>query len=141
LNIAPAAGAAPAPAIAPVVVTDCRASSNRRGFYLVFFGVDMALPQEYFWPMRHWWQQGNFPMKKRMTIEDLAVMVQQGFTSVERRLTSLEFGQKSLAHSQKTLEQGQEDIKLRLDQHAHRFELVELQRRVGRIENHIGLGK
>ena len=38
-----------------------------------------------------------------------------------------------------SLEQGQEDIKLRLDNVAYRFELVELQRRVELVEKKVGI--
>ncbi|MDD4900512.1 MAG: hypothetical protein PHS62_00145 [Patescibacteria group bacterium] len=71
---------------------------------------------------------------KKVTIEDLAAMVQTGFAEAEN------------SHSKRfnrteerldTLERGQEEIKLKLDNVAYRFELVELQRRVEILEKKV----
>lgn len=79
--------------------------------------------------MRHWWHKGIFPMKARMTVEDLAIIVQEGFQGFEQRMNK-RFD---------ALENRLERIELRLDQCAYRFELVELQHRVGTIERQIGM--
>lgn len=68
--------------------------------------------------------------KKIIQLDDLAVMVKSGFDQVDKRFEHMEesFG---------TLEKGQEEIKLRLDNVAYRFELVELQKRVEILEKKI----
>lgn len=73
-------------------------------------------------------------MKGRITLEDLAIMVQNGFQQMDLRLNGVD-------HRLKSLEDRMERVELRLDQGAYRFELVELQHRVGVIEQHIGLTK
>lgn len=65
-------------------------------------------------------------------IEDLARITKKGFDAVDRG-----FGENSREHS--LLESGQEDIKLRLDSVAYRFEFVELQKRVARVEKKVGI--
>ena len=76
-----------------------------------------------------------------MTIDGLAVLVAEGFENtatkddvgrLDRRMDSFEGIMGSLEH-------GQEDIKLKLDNVAYRFELVELQRRVALLEKRDGL--
>lgn len=57
---------------------------------------------------------------KKITTDDLAVMVKDGFDHMEKRIDGLE--------------KGQEEIKLKLDNVAYRFEVVELQRRVALLE-------
>ena len=59
-------------------------------------------------------------MAKEITLENLAGMIKGGFDEVGVRLD--------------TLERGQEEIKLKLDNVAYRFELVELERRVKILE-------
>ena len=77
--------------------------------------------------------------KKKITIENLAVMVQQGFEEMgkenDKRFTKLEQGVDKLEQGQAKLEQGQEDIKLRLSNVAYRFEMVALEKRVQRVED------
>jgi hypothetical protein len=63
--------------------------------------------------------------KKKTSIDDLARMIKTGFDGVDERLEKLEIGQ--------------EDIKLRLDQAAWKFELEELKTRVENIESKIGM--
>ncbi|MDO8592307.1 MAG: hypothetical protein Q7R92_00870 [bacterium] len=69
---------------------------------------------------------------KKITINDLAVMVKQGFDGVTKEF-------RKVSQRMDTLEQGQEAIKLRLDNVAYRFELVELQKRVEKIEKKVGV--
>ena len=68
---------------------------------------------------------------KGATIDDLAVMVKNGFDSVDSRFNHVD---KRLDD----LEQGQEEIKLKLGDVAYRFELVELERRVNILERKVG---
>ena len=69
-------------------------------------------------------------------IENLAVLVNNGFNETQKfnnqRFDKLE---KRLG----TFEKSQEDIKLRLDNVAYRFELIELQSRVKRLEKKVGI--
>ena len=66
-------------------------------------------------------------MAKKVTLDNLAGMIKRGFDGVDKRFDGIE---KRLAN----LEEGQEEIKLKLDNVAYRFELVELQKRVDRLE-------
>ena len=61
--------------------------------------------------------------QKQTTVDDLAGMVKDGFDDVGKRLDGIN-------ESLDTLEGGQEEIKLKLDNVAYRFELKELQNRV-----------
>jgi len=63
----------------------------------------------------------------KVTLESLAGMVKGGFDHVDKRLEGVE-------SRLGTLEKGQEEIKLKLDNVAYRFEVVELQRRVDLLE-------
>jgi len=67
-------------------------------------------------------------------LDALAVITKKGFEQVDKRLNNLEV-------KTDRLERGQEDIKLRLDNVAYRFELVELQRRVVLLEKKAGFSK
>ncbi|MDP2933988.1 MAG: hypothetical protein Q8N81_07745 [bacterium] len=71
---------------------------------------------------------------KNTTIDDLAILVAKGFES-----TATKDDIARLDRRMDTLEHGQEDIKLKLDNVAYRFELVELQRRVALLEKRNGL--
>jgi len=82
--------------------------------------------------------------KKIIQLDDLAVMVKDGFDQVDKRFDQVDkrFDQvdKQFNHLEKvvdTLEKGQEEIKLRLDNVAYCFELVELQKRVEILEKKI----
>ena len=75
-------------------------------------------------------------IKAKTTIDDLAVMVKGGFEHMEEKFDK-RMG--SLENRMDGLEQGQEEIKLRLDNVAYRFELVELQRRVELVEKKVGI--
>jgi DNA repair exonuclease SbcCD ATPase subunit len=72
--------------------------------------------------------------KKETTIDDLARMVAKGFSGMDSRLYTIEKTQKDLKSQMNVLKQGQEDIKLRLDNTAHRFEVEDLKKRVTRLE-------
>ena len=63
--------------------------------------------------------------QKNTTINDLAFMVKKGFDQVDERFD--------------TLERGQEEIKLKLDNVAYRFEMVELQKRVEVLEKKLNI--
>lgn len=69
--------------------------------------------------------------KKNITINELAVMVKEGFDEVthgmNKRFDNLE-------EQMDVMEKSHEEIKLKLDNVAYRFEIVELQRRVELLE-------
>lgn len=82
----------------------------------------------------------------KVTIDDLAVMIQKGFENVDNRFKAVDDGFESienrltnLEQGQEKLEMGQEDIKLRLTEVAHRFELRELAKRVEKIEKQLAM--
>ena len=62
-----------------------------------------------------------------IAIEDLAGMVKTGFDEMGKQF-------KKVDNRLTTLETGQEDIKLRLDNVAYRFEIVEVQKRLKALE-------
>lgn len=69
--------------------------------------------------------------KKNITIEDLAMMVQRGFGETAKK------GEVNERFNQ--MENRLEDIQLKLDQVAYRFEIEELNRRLKRVESKLGL--
>lgn len=71
---------------------------------------------------------------KKVSIDDLATMVAAGFenTSTKADITKVE-------NRLDKLEQGQEEIKMRLDNVAYRFEVKDLEKRVERLENKAGI--
>lgn len=73
---------------------------------------------------------------KKITNEDLARMVQNGFDEMKGRVDKRFDKVESRLD---ILEQGQEDIKLKLDNVAYRFELEDLEKRVERLELKTGL--
>lgn len=76
---------------------------------------------------------------KNTTLDDLAGMVKHGFDSVDKRFDSVDKRFDRVEDRLDTLEQGQEEIKLKLDNVAYRFELEELQKRVRRLEMRSGI--
>ncbi|MCK5122869.1 MAG: hypothetical protein KAQ87_01855 [Candidatus Pacebacteria bacterium] len=75
---------------------------------------------------------------KETTIDDLAIMIGKGFKHVEGRINSLEREQEKTKEEIKEFRRENylehEEMKIRFDNVAHRFELVELQKRVGVLE-------
>ncbi len=74
--------------------------------------------------------------RKNITLDDLAAMVAGGFSDLTNGMNS-RFD--AVEKDVKELQNGQEQIKLRLDNVAYRFELVELQRRVVLLERRAGI--
>ena len=78
---------------------------------------------------------------KKITTDNLAVMIKQGFDQTDKRFDQID---KRFDRVDKRfdrvegrldcLEKGQEEIKLKLDNVAYPFELVELQKRVEILE-------
>jgi len=77
--------------------------------------------------------------KKNVTLDDLAGMVANGFEGVGKELSGINYKLEEYDKKFQKLEEGQEQIKLRLDNVAYRFELVELQRRVKLLEKKVGV--
>jgi predicted nucleic acid-binding Zn-ribbon protein len=84
--------------------------------------------------------------KKNVTLDDLAGMVAKGFEGVNKQFEGVEGRFKGIDNQFKgvnqrlaALEEGQEQIKLKLDNVAYRFELIELQKRVERLEAKSGI--
>jgi len=82
---------------------------------------------------------------KNITLDDLAGMVATGFErvderfeSMENRIFGVEGGMQGISHRLQRLEDGQEQILLRLDNTAHRFEVVALEKRVSHLEKKAG---
>lgn len=73
-------------------------------------------------------------LKKSTSLDDLAIMVANGFSDIDgkfsKRFDGMDKRMDGIDKPMKGLEDGQKQIKLRLDNVAYRFELVELQRRV-----------
>ena len=88
-------------------------------------------------------------MPKKITLENLSEKIDNGFKKadqkIDERIDQLAlvvkngFDENTKQHQQifnriDNLEQGQEEIKLKLDQVAYRFEVQELDRRLKRVE-------
>ena len=78
-------------------------------------------------------------MPKKITLENLAGMIKRGFDGVDKK-----FDENTKQHQQifdrlDNLEQGQEEIKLKLDEVAYRFEVRELDRRLKKVEIKLGI--
>lgn len=71
-------------------------------------------------------------LKKNITLDDLAGMVKHGFDGVDKRFDKVETRLVNL-------KDGVEEIKLKLDQVAYRFEVEELSRRLKRVEMRLGI--
>jgi hypothetical protein len=79
---------------------------------------------------------------KKITMEDLAGMVQRGFTETAKK-TDLETLKETNTREHQIMTENNtrehESIKLRLNNVAYRFELVELQKRVDVLEKKVGV--
>ena len=83
--------------------------------------------------------------KKPTTNEDLARMIKKGFDHNDKRFEKMDEKMDKRFDKVESrldnLEQGQEEIKLRLDNVAYRFEVEDLKKRVKKIEFKLGLRK
>ena len=77
--------------------------------------------------------------RKNITLDDLAGMVKRGFDGVDKNFTQNQKEHQKIFDGLKNLEQGQEEIKLKLDRVAYRFEIEELDHRLKRVEAKLGL--
>ncbi|MDP3014978.1 MAG: hypothetical protein Q8N28_00980 [bacterium] len=83
-------------------------------------------------------------MKKKITtIEDLAVLVQGEFLNVDKNFKELrnEMGNgfRSLRNEILEIKSDLEDLKLRMGEMVFRFEIQDVERRLKRVEEKIGL--
>jgi hypothetical protein len=80
---------------------------------------------------------------KKITIDDLAIMVQKGFVDLEgglsKKIANLSIDLGKLKADVDILKEGQERIELRLANVAYRFEIVDLQSRVQALEEKLGI--
>lgn len=70
--------------------------------------------------------------KKATTTDELALMIGKGFEHIDVRIEKLEM---KLDNLENINMRDHEDIKMRLDNVAYRFELVALEKRVDRLES------
>ncbi len=77
--------------------------------------------------------------KKQTTLDDLAVMIANGFNEVSDNFKGNRQEHEKIFNRLGNLEQGQEEIKLKLDQVAYRFEVEELNRRLRLVEIKLGM--
>ncbi len=68
----------------------------------------------------------------KITLDNLAGMIKRGFDENVKQ-------HQQIFIRLDNLEQGQEEIKLKLDQVAYRFEIEELARRLKRVETRLGI--
>ena len=76
--------------------------------------------------------------KKNTTLDNLAGMIKRGFDGVDKRFDGVDKRFDKVEARLSNLENGQEEIKLKLDRVAYRFEIEELDRRLKRIETRLG---
>jgi len=77
-------------------------------------------------------------IKKNITLDNLAGMIKRGFDGVDKRFDGVDKRFDKVEARLSNLENGQEEIKLKLDRVAYRFEIEELDRRLKRIETRLG---
>lgn len=75
--------------------------------------------------------------KKKITLENLVALTQKGFLELGEKIDGVEGQIEKMGKRMNNLEDGQEEIKLRLDNVAYRFELVELQKRIDLLEKKV----
>lgn len=76
---------------------------------------------------------------KNTTINQLAKMIKRGFDGVNKNFNKVDKRFDKIETKLTNLENGQEEIKLKLDRVAYRFEVEELDRRLKRVEAKLGL--
>lgn len=78
-------------------------------------------------------------IKKNITLDNLAGMIKRGFDENTKEHQQLFKRFDKTDARLESLENGQEEIKLKLDRVAYRFEVEELDRRLKRVEAKLGL--
>jgi predicted nucleic acid-binding Zn-ribbon protein len=77
--------------------------------------------------------------KKIKTIEDLGMLVQQEFLTVNERFSAVDKNLEKLRNEILELKSDVEDIKLRMGEVAFRFEIQDVERRLKKLEMKVGL--
>src|SRR4030042_5397689 len=86
------------------------------------------------------YNKGMKKANRKITMNDLAVMVKNGFDETGEKIEGIEKGlKKEIKSIGETNAREHEAIMLRLDNVAYRFELVELQKRVDVLEKKVGV--
>ena len=70
-----------------------------------------------------------------LMIEDLALIVKKGFDGVDKKFDGVDKKFDIVDKRLRALEQGQDEIKMKLDNKADTFEVVELEEKVKVLEN------
>lgn len=79
--------------------------------------------------------------QKPITNEELARMINKGFDGNDKRFDKVDSKLDKIEVRLDNIDQGQEEIKLRLDNVAYRFEVEDLKKRVKKIELKVGVRK
>lgn len=77
--------------------------------------------------------------KKNITINDLAGMIKRGFDGVDKKFDENVKEHRQVFQHLDNLENGVEEVKLKLDHVAYRFEVQELDKRLKRVEIKLGI--
>ncbi len=72
-------------------------------------------------------------------MDRLARMIKHGFDGVDKNFNGVNKRFNKIETKLSNLEDGQEEIKLKLDRVAYRFEVEELDRRLKRVETKLGI--
>ncbi len=78
-------------------------------------------------------------MAKKLTIDDLGIMVKHGFDEMDKNFNNMHKDIKEMRGDIKGLKQGQENIELKLSNVAYRFELEDVKQRVIVLEKKLGV--
>ena len=85
--------------------------------------------------------ENNGKKKKEVTLDDLALMVGKGFNEMGERFERLEKGQAVLENGVANLEKSVEEIKTDLSRRVHVFDHKELEFRVEKLEEKVGISR
>jgi len=77
--------------------------------------------------------------KKNITINDLAGMIKRGFDGVDKKFDENVKEHRQIFQHLDNIENGVEEVKLKLDHVAYRFEVQELDKRLKRVEIKLGI--
>lgn len=81
-------------------------------------------------------------IKKNMSVDDLAVMVQKGFLGLDERIGRIEVSlKKEIREVRDELKLETKDIKFELNRRVHIFDHKDLEYRVEKLEEKVGIGR
>jgi predicted nucleic acid-binding Zn-ribbon protein len=90
---------------------------------------------------KKYWKNPQMLKGKKITLEDLAIMIAEGFEEFNTRLTSLEQRMDRVEARLDKVEMRLDRVENLLDQAAYKFELQKLEQRVEKLENLSKTGK